>query len=97
MLATFASTSAVRQIFVGRPMPDGSQTLVPRIVRPRTCRRLDGVTKISYSSRSEAKAARTKVARVYRCPHCRAYHLATKHRSVGKLQRAACVSEKRAA
>jgi len=69
-----------RFLFVDRPMPDGSHVLVPRLIRPRTCRRLDGVTKVAYATRAEAKAARTKHDDVYRCPNCGAFHLATRRR-----------------
>lgn len=72
-----ASTSLV---FAARPLPGGAQVLVPVIVRPRTCHRLDGVAKVAYGSRAEAKAARTKHHGVYRCPNCKAFHLATKRR-----------------
>ncbi|HEY1976389.1 MAG TPA: hypothetical protein VGG89_07590 [Candidatus Baltobacteraceae bacterium] len=63
-------------------MPDGTQVLVPQVLLPRTCRRLDGVTKVAYATRAEAKAAKTKHHTVYRCPHCGAFHLATKLRHV---------------
>lgn len=71
--------SAASILFVGRPLPDGTQVLVPQLVRPRTCRRLDGVTKIAYASRAEAKGARTKHDSLYRCPHCGHFHLATRN------------------
>ena len=74
------SVPVARLLFVGRPMPNGTQVLVPQLVRPRTCRRLDSVTKIGYATRSDAKAARTKHDTLYRCPHCGAYHLATRRR-----------------
>lgn len=80
MLSAFESASAPRLLLVGRPMPDGTQVLVPQVIRPRTCRRLDGVKKISYATRAQAKAARTKHDEIYRCPNCGAFHLATKHR-----------------
>lgn len=67
-------------VFAARPMRDGSQVLVPRVMLPRTCRRLDGVTKVAYESRSEAKGARSKHDCLYRCPHCGWYHLATRRR-----------------
>ncbi len=66
-------------VFVGRPMPTGAQVLVPKIVRPRTCRRADGVTKVAYADRRGAKAARSKHDLAYRCPNCGSFHLATKH------------------
>jgi hypothetical protein len=80
MLTMLERTAATQLRFIGRPMPDGKQVLVPQVVRPRTCRRLDGVTKIAYSSRAEAKAAKTKHDALYHCPHCGSFHLATKVR-----------------
>lgn len=67
-------------IFVDRILPDGSHVLVPKTQRPRTCRRADGVPKVSYASRSAARAARTKHDVLYRCPNCEQYHLATDRR-----------------
>ena len=78
MLQTLERIPAAHLLLVGRPLPDGSQVLVPRVVLPRTCRRLDGVTKAAYASRAEAKGAATKHHAVYRCPHCSAFHLASK-------------------
>ncbi len=78
MLQPLERNPAARVLFVGRPLPNGSQVLVPRVVLPRTCRRLDGATKIAYATRTEAKAAATKHHAVYRCPHCPAFHLASK-------------------
>jgi hypothetical protein len=87
MMTILETLPAARLVFVARPMPGGAQVLVPQIVRPRTCRRLDGVAKIGYATRAEAKAATTKHHDVYRCPHCDAFHLATRHgrRSEAKL------------
>lgn len=78
MQTVFDRNPAAQLLFVGRPMPNGTQVLVPRVVLPRTCRRLDGVTKIAYATRAEAKAAKTKHDAAYRCPHCAAFHLATR-------------------
>lgn len=78
MLVTLERNPGARLLFVGRPLPNGGQVLVPRVELPRTCRRLDGVTKIAYATRGEAKAAATKHHIVYRCPHCSAFHLASK-------------------
>lgn len=33
-------------ILEAHPLPDGSQVLVPKIVRPRCCSRADGISKI---------------------------------------------------
>ncbi|HTV73645.1 MAG TPA: hypothetical protein VME66_08080 [Candidatus Acidoferrales bacterium] len=93
MLTMLEPIAGARHIFVTRPMPNGTQVLVPRLMLPRTCRRLDGVTKISYATRADAKAARTKHDEVYRCANCGAYHLATKHkpgseRPIGRAVRA---------
>jgi RNase P subunit RPR2 len=68
-------------VYEARNLANGSQVLLPRIVLPRTCRRLDGVTKISYESRTEAKAARAKYEVVYRCRNCGRHHVATRHRN----------------
>lgn len=78
MLQTLERNPGARLLFVGRPLPDGSQVLVPRVVLPRTCRRLDGVAKLAYATRAEAKAAATKHHIVYRCTHCASFHLASK-------------------
>jgi hypothetical protein len=67
-------------VYAARNLADGTQVLLPRIVLPRTCRRLDGVTKIAYESRAEAKAARTKYEAVYRCKNCGRHHIATRRR-----------------
>lgn len=67
-------------IFEDRILPDGSHVLIPRLRRPRTCRRADGVPKRSYGSRGEARAARTKHDVLYRCSNCGQYHLATDRR-----------------
>jgi uracil-DNA glycosylase len=56
----FGTDATARLLFVGRPMPGGTQVLVSQVVRSRTCRRLDGITKIAYGTRAEEKAARTK-------------------------------------
>jgi hypothetical protein len=66
-------------VYEARNLVNGSQVLVPRIVLPRTCRRLDGVTKIAYESRAEARAARAKHHVAYRCKNCGYFHLATSH------------------
>lgn len=80
MLTILDRIPAAQLLFVGRPLPNGAQVLVPKVVLPRTCRRLDGVTKIAYARRAEAKTAKTKHDAVYSCPHCGAFHLATKTR-----------------
>jgi hypothetical protein len=67
-------------IFEDRILPDGQHVLVPKAQRPRTCRRSDGVPKVSYSSREAARAARTKHHVLYHCPNCAQYHLATDRR-----------------
>jgi hypothetical protein len=67
-------------IFVDRILPDGSHVLVPKPDRPRTCRNANGVPKVGYSSRDDARAARTKHHVLYRCPNCDRYHLATDRR-----------------
>ena len=64
-------------IFEARILPSGEQVLIPKPVRPRTCRRLDGVPKKAYKTRSQARHARTKHDTIYRCPNCGLYHLAT--------------------
>jgi hypothetical protein len=68
-------------IFEDRILPDGTHVLVPKMSRPRTCRRADGVPKVSYASRRAARAARTKHDVLYRCPNCESYHLATDRRA----------------
>lgn len=83
MLTVLDRIPAAQLLFVGRPMPNGGQVLIPQVRLPRTCRRLDGVTKIAYATRAEAKAAKTKHDAVYGCPHCGAFHLATKTRRTG--------------
>ncbi|HKU69185.1 MAG TPA: hypothetical protein VJP85_15540 [Candidatus Baltobacteraceae bacterium] len=67
-------------IFVDRILPDGHHVLVPKLQRPRTCRRADGVPKVCYPSRQAARAARTKHDVLYHCPNCDRYHLATDRR-----------------
>lgn len=67
-------------IFEARPLPNGTHVLVPRIRLPRTCRRLDGVVKVAFDSRAEARRARPKHQHAYRCPNCRQFHLATDRR-----------------
>ncbi len=78
MLQTLERNPAASLLFIGRPLPNGTQVLVPKVLLPRTCRRLDGVTKIAFETRGDAKAAATKHHTVYRCPHCAAFHLASK-------------------
>ena len=80
MLTALEPVAGARRVLVGRQLPNGTQVLVPQLVLPRTCRRLDGVMKIAFDNRAEAKAAKTKHEDVYRCPHCVAYHLASKQR-----------------
>ena len=80
MLTTTEIGTTGQVVFADRILPDGSHVLVPQIVLPRTCRRLDGATKVCYATRAEAKAARTKHDAVYHCPNCGTYHLATRHR-----------------
>ena len=79
--------NATQIIYASRSLPDGSQVLIPRFVMPRTCRRLDGVTKVTYATRAEAKAAKAKHHAVYRCPNCGGLHLATKHRHSAEIPR----------
>ena len=79
-MSIVSAANATQIVYASRSLPDGSQVLIPRLVMPRTCRRLDGVTKMTYSTRAEAKAAKTKHHAVYGCPNCGAFHLATKHR-----------------
>jgi predicted RNA-binding Zn-ribbon protein involved in translation (DUF1610 family) len=67
-------------IFEDRILPDGNHVLVPKVERPRTCRRGDGVPKVCYNSRDAARAARTKHHVLYHCPNCGRYHLATDRR-----------------
>ncbi|HLI96368.1 MAG TPA: hypothetical protein VKT72_09815 [Candidatus Baltobacteraceae bacterium] len=67
-------------IFEDRILPDGKHVLVPKVERPRTCRRADGVPKVCYNSRGAARSARTKHDVLYRCPNCDRYHLATDRR-----------------
>ena len=68
-------------IFEARILPGGEQVLIPKMQRPRTCRRLDGVAKKSYATRAEARRARTKHDAVYHCPNCAHYRLATDTRA----------------
>jgi hypothetical protein len=70
-------------IFEDRVLPNGTHVLVPKISRPRTCRRSDGVPKITYHDRGAARHARTKHDVLYRCPNCGGYHLATDRRHRG--------------
>jgi hypothetical protein len=76
-------------VIIGRWLPNGSHVLIPKTVLPRTCRRLDGVVKVAFDSRAEAKAARTKHDVAYRCRHCARFHLATKHRRKPPISEAA--------
>ena len=64
-------------IFEDRILPDGTHVLVPKMQRPRTCRRSDGVVKVTYESRRAARHARTKHSHLYNCPNCGRYHLAS--------------------
>lgn len=65
-----ASLTASDVVFVAYPLPNGTQVLMPRRLRPRSCVRLDGVEKIRYKSRSEAQRGCRKHEAVYRCRHC---------------------------
>lgn len=67
-------------IFEDRILPDGRHVLVPKVQRPRTCQRADGVPKVSYSTHHDARRARTKHDVLYHCPNCGRYHLATDRR-----------------
>ncbi len=67
-------------IFEDRILPNGTHVLVPKAARPRTCRRSDGVPKITYHDRNAARRARTKHDGLFRCPNCDGYHLATDRR-----------------
>ena len=67
-------------IFADRILPDGSHVLVPMPQRPRTCRRADGVPKVSYYTHAAARKACTKHHVIYRCPNCDRYHLASDRR-----------------
>lgn len=67
-------------IFEDRILPNGTHVLIPKARLPRTCRRADGVPKVSYPSRHAARDARTKHDVLYHCPNCDRYHLATDRR-----------------
>jgi hypothetical protein len=62
-------------------LPNGTQALMPHRMRPRSCVRLDGVEKVVYASRSEARRHCPKHELTYRCRQCGAWHRATKARS----------------
>jgi hypothetical protein len=64
-------------IFVARALPDGTQVLVPRTPRPRSCVRLDGTEKIVYDARSDAARGCPKHMTYYRCRACGSWHRAT--------------------
>lgn len=65
-----------RYIFEAHPLPNGTQVLVPKVVRPRCCSRADGVAKVRYQNRTDANAAKLKHQKVYQCS-CGFYHIAT--------------------
>jgi len=46
-------------IFEDRVLPNGAHVLIPKIARPRTCRRSDGVPKITYHDRKAGRRARS--------------------------------------
>jgi hypothetical protein len=67
-------------VLIGTPLPDGTQVLVPRFVRVRSCHRLDGTAKIAHRSRSDARKRCAKHQEVYKCNFCAAWHIATTRR-----------------
>lgn len=69
-----------RYILEAHPLPNGTQVLVPKIVRPRCCSRADGVAKIRYQNRTDANVAKLKHQKVYHCS-CGFYHIATRVRA----------------
>ncbi|MFN2450345.1 MAG: hypothetical protein ABR508_11265 [Candidatus Baltobacteraceae bacterium] len=73
-------------VFVAHPLPNGTQVLMPRAVRPRSCVRLDGTEKIAYASRSEAGRGCPKHQVTYRCKQCREWHRATKRKTAERRE-----------
>ena len=65
-------------VLIAHPMRDGSQVLVARSRRPRSCVRLDGVEKVTYADRADARRGCPKHEIAYRCRHCASWHRATK-------------------
>lgn len=71
---------------IGDSLPDpGGYTYY----RPRECYNDDGRPKVAYKNKKSAKSARRLSAKrydkpellkydVYRCPHCKSYHLGAK-------------------
>jgi len=71
---------AADTILIATPLPNGSQALVPRYTRSRSCHRLDGTAKIAFESRSDTRSRCQKYEHIYRCKFCGAWHLATTKR-----------------
>ena len=87
-------------VFVAYPLRNGQQAIMPHRVRPRSCVRLDGVEKVAYAGRAEARRGCPKHEEAYRCRFCGAWHRATKRRTVEGKARAmpvAWVASKRVA
>jgi len=74
------STPSNEIVLVARALPDGTQVLIPRTLRPRSCVRLDGTEKVVYDSRSYAARGCPKHMTFYRCKACGAWHRATNRR-----------------
>ena len=73
-------------VFVAYPLPNGSQAIMPRRVRPRCCVRLDGIEKLVYASRAEARKHCPKHEVAYRCRQCGGWHRATKTRTAARRE-----------
>ncbi len=73
-------------IFVAYPLPNGTQVIMPRRVRPRSCVRLDGGEKIVYASRSDARRGCPKHEVVYCCRYCARWHRATKRKRAAEVR-----------
>ena len=73
-------------VFVAYPLRNGRQAIMPRRIRPRCCVRLDGVEKIVYASRADARHGCGKHERTYRCGQCGAWHRATKTRTAERRE-----------